>query len=110
MSDWSFKFTSGVTGNWPVTGSGEPEEPMFLERLFGSEAELALHRNMLWAYGVPSVARYPMDGMLGKVVLGQSGFGMDIFVPASMLEDAKNIISPSENDIINEEEKSNELP
>ncbi len=112
--EWSFKFTSGVTGNWPVTASGQPETPAFLERVFGSETELALRRNMLWAYGVPSVSRYPLDGALGKVILGQSGFGMDIFVPESMLEDAKNIIKPaeneSENEIIYEEENQNELP
>lgn len=112
--EWSFKLPSSVTGNWPVTASGQPETPVFLERTFGSETELALRRNMLWAYGVPSVARYPMDGMLGKVVLGRSGFGMDIFVPESMLGDAKNIIDPSENESINEsiyeEENQNELP
>ncbi len=102
--NWGLSF-SGVTGKWPEAESGEPEEPAFLERLFGNETELALRRNMLWAFGVPTVARYPMDGALGKVVLGQSGFGMDIFVPASMLEDAENIINSTENDIINEEEK-----
>ena len=102
--EWSFKYTSGVTGDWPKGPSGEPEAPAFLERLFGNETELTLTRNMLWAYGVPSVGRYPMDGTLGKVILGQSGFGMDIFVPESMLEDAKNIISTNGNDIINEEE------
>ncbi len=105
---------SGVTGNWPVTASGEPETPAFLERAFGNETELALRRNMLWAYGVPSVGRYPMDGTLGKIVLGQSGFGLDIFVPESMLEDAKNIISgdvsADEIENITEEENQNELP
>lgn len=102
--EWSFKYTSGVVGHWPSTPSGEPEPPVFLERIFGNETELALHRNMLWAYGIPSVGRYPMDGTLGKVILGQSGFGMDIFVPKSQLEDAENIISTTENDIIIEEE------
>ena len=108
--DWSFEYTSGITGNWPPDANGQPEAPAFLERICGSETEITLTRNMLWAYGVPSVGRYPLDGALGKVILGQSGFGMDIFVPKSMLEDAKNIISTSENDIINEEENQNELP
>ena len=108
--EWSFKYTSAVVGTWPKGPDGQPEEPVFLERVFGNETELVMTRNMLWACGVPSVGRYPSDGVLGRVILGQSGFGMDIFVPKSMLEDAKNIISTSENDIINEEENQNELP
>lgn len=113
MSNWGLNFSS-VTGNWPVTDSGEPESPAFLERVYGNETELALRRNMLWAYGVPSVARYPMDGALGKVVLGQSGFGMDIFVPESMLGDAENIIGGEDSaeieiDQINDNEEENEL-
>ncbi len=98
MGDWSFHYKSGVVGNWPVTPSGEPEEPVFLERLTGSESEIGLEQNMLWAFGVPSLSRYPMDGVLGKVVLGQSGFGKDIFVPRPLLEDAKNIISADFSD------------
>ena len=96
--DWSFKFESGVVGDWPYNGFGEPEKPAFLEHIFGSEPELMLERNMLLSFGVPTVARYPMEGTLGKVVLGMSGTGMDIFVPESMLEDAKNIISYKTSD------------
>ncbi len=103
--EWSFKYTSGIVGAWPVGPDGQPEEPVFLERIFGNETELVMTRNMLWACGVPSVGRYPSDGVLGKVILGQSGFGMDIFVPKSTLEDAKNIISATNNDIFNEEEQ-----
>ena len=109
--DWSFKYLNGVTGSWPPDANGQPEEPAFLARLCGNETEIVLTRNMLWAYGVPSVGRYPLDGALGKVILGQSGFGMDIFVPKSMLEDAKNIISTNENDIQSEEEENqHDLP
>ncbi len=106
MDGWTVNFKTGIIGNWPVTPSGEPEEPVFLERKTGSESEIGLEQNMLWAFGVPSLSRYPLDGALGKVVLGQSGFGKDIFVPKSMLEDAKNIISADYSDIenINEEE------
>ncbi len=109
MGDWSFEREKGVTGVWPRDARGEFEAPAFLEHIFGSETELALRRNMLLAYGVPTVCRYPGEGVLGKVVLGTSGFGMDIFVPESMLQDAKNIISPAENDILMEEENTNEL-
>ena len=99
MGDWSFKMERGVVGDWPRDQQGEFEPPAFLEHRFGNETELALERNMLWAYGVPSVAQYPKDGALGKVVLGQSGWGMDIYVPESQLEDARNIIHPENSEI-----------
>ena len=40
------------------------------------------------------------NGHLGRLVLGISGYGVDIYVPKSMLEDAKKLI---EEDMINEE-------
>ena len=107
MSDWSFKSEHGVVGEWPLV-NGEPVPPAFLENIFGNESELALERNMLWAFGIPTVCRYPGDGMLGKVVLGASGFGLDIYVPETMLEDAKNILSSQPDDI--QEEDTHELP
>ncbi len=98
MGDWSFDRDRGVVGQWPRDARGEYERPAFLEHVFGSEPELALERNMLLSFGVPTVCRYPLDGTLGKVVLGMSGTGMEIFVPESMLEDARNIISYNAND------------
>ena len=49
--------------------------------------------NMLEAYGIPCLKRYPGDGSFGKVVLGMSGQGTEIYVPRSMLEDAAALVS-----------------
>ena len=43
----------------------------------------------------------PGDGSFGEVFLGSSGFGVDIYVPETMLEDAQNIVSA---DILEDEE------
>ena len=45
--------------------------------------------NMLEAYGIPCLRDYPGDGSFGKVVLGMSGQGTDIYVPESRLEEAR---------------------
>ena len=60
----------------------------------GSEESITI--SMLHAFGIPVLQRYPGDGQLGKVVLGFSGYGSDLYVPESMLEQAKELIAPSE--------------
>ena len=52
--------------------------------------------NMLEAYGIPAIKNYPGDGEFGKVILGMSGLGTDLFVPESMYEDAVNLINNTE--------------
>ena len=104
--DWYFDNQGSVLGDWPRDAAGTPVAPAFLEHIFGNETELAMERNMLASYGIPTVCRYPGDGTLGKVVLGVSGYGLDIYVPETMLEDARNILSCdlSEADIPGEPE------
>ena len=48
---------------------------------------------MLEAYGIPCLKRYPGNGSFGKVILGMSGQGTEIYVPKSMLEDAAALVS-----------------
>ena len=54
--------------------------------------------NMLEAYGIPCVRDYPGNGSFGRVIMGASGTGVDIFVPKSMLETAQKLIEGVEND------------
>ena len=48
--------------------------------------------NMLEAYGIPCLRSFPGDGGFGRVIMGASGTGVDIFVPKSMLEEATMLI------------------
>ena len=73
---------------WPKDGSGEPEEPVWLCRCNCLDLSDQLRMNMLEAYGIPCLRDYPGNGSFGKVVLGMSGQGTDIYVPESRLEEA----------------------
>ena len=77
---------------WPKGPDGEPEEPAFLVNCTQLDLKAEMVRNMLDAYGIPSTARYPGDGVFGKVMIGMSGSGVDIFVPKSLLADAQELL------------------
>ena len=48
---------------------------------------------------IPYVKRFPHYGGFGNLMMGMSAEGVDIFVPETMLEEAKNILEgESENE------------
>ena len=88
MSD-EVKLTWGKTEHdlserWPKDAGGKMD----------TNAEADMLCSMLRAYGIPVLRKYEGDGAFGKVVLGTPGHGTGLYVPASMLEDAKNLIRP----------------
>ena len=88
---------------WPKTPDGEPEEPVFLVNCPQLDFQADMLRNMLEAYGIPSIQRYPGDGAFGKVMIGMSGSGVDIFIPKSSLADAQELLKGEpENDELQE--------
>ena len=57
------------------------------------------------AYGIPVMKKYDeKDGTLGKVLFGTPSGGVGLYVPESMLEDARNLLAPVEESTRNEEE------
>ncbi len=95
MGDYGIHFDTGITGDWDTDDLGNKVPPAFLEHIGGSAIDLALERSMLAAFGIATVCKYPNNGELGNVVMGFSGGGVDIFVPETKLEDARNILSGS---------------
>ena len=96
MSDngnWSRSLPGGLYERWPKDASGEPEEPVLLTTAINLNLVDELTVNMLEAYGIPCLKRYPGNGSFGKVILGMSGQGTEIYVPKSMLEDAAALVS-----------------
>ena len=84
MSD-EVKLTWGKTEHdlserWPKDAGGKNEQPAFLTRVMDTNAEADMLCSMLRAYGIP--------------VPGRAEHGTELYVPASMLEDAKNLIRP----------------
>ena len=82
---------------WPKLENGEPVPPALLTTCGGADLEENLLVNMLEAYGIPALVRYPGDGAFGKIVLGVSGTGCSIFVPETMLEEAKDLMEEDNN-------------
>ena len=91
--EWSRALHGELYERWPKDENGEPEEPVFLGTAVNLNLFDELTVNMLEAYGIPCLKRYPGDGSFGKVVLGMSGQGTEIYVPRSMLEDAAALVS-----------------
>ena len=86
---WAF----GTDGpQWPVDGSGQKEKAVRLMNSFDSAADSDMTISLLAAYGIPCFKYYDLDGGAGKVINGFSGYGASLYVPASLLEDAKEIL------------------
>ena len=90
--EWGRSIFDPVSERWPKDGSGEPEEAALLCSTSNTDLSDELTVNMLEAYGIPCVRSFPGDGSFGRVILGASGTGVDIYVPKSMLEDAKTLL------------------
>ena len=106
MKNWSFGVNMNDLGNWPHDENGEPVAPAFLEHLPSLQMEAEVDMNLLQAYGIPVIPQYPNDGSFGRIIIGIPGGGVDLFVPETLLEDARNILS---GDIIEDEEQREDL-
>ena len=88
---WGRLIRGELYERWPKDENGEPEEPVFLGTAVNLNYFDELTINMLEAYGIPCLRQYPGDGSFGKLILGMSGQGTEIYVPKSMVEDAANL-------------------
>ncbi|MDR1130876.1 MAG: hypothetical protein LBL15_00460 [Oscillospiraceae bacterium] len=82
---------------WPKQDE-KPEAPAFLKHCTSVDMEDEMLIGLLSAYDIPSVRRYPANGGFGLVVLGMSGEGADIYVPASRLDEAAALIGGMSDD------------
>ena len=78
--------------SWPRKENGETEEPAYLCTRTCSDMADQLTVSMLKAYGIPCLCMERAEGGLGRVVLGISGYGVEIYVPETLLNDAKTLI------------------
>jgi hypothetical protein len=89
---WARDLPGDVLRNWPRKDNGEPVPPAFLTHRSGVDMDDTVLISMLEAFGIPCLRRYPNDGEFGKLILGLSGTGVDIYVPETLLEDAHELI------------------
>ena len=92
MENWSFTGRPDVPA-WPKDESGRDEKAALLRQTFDSPADADTVISLLSAYGVPCFKYYDREGGAGKVINGFSGFGVGLYVPASMAEDAQNLLA-----------------
>ena len=95
---WGLAGYNSLSERWPKNEYGEPEHPAFLCNCKNHDMGDELKINMLEAYGIPCLRVYPGDGSFGKLVLGMSGLGTDIYVPHSMLKDATALCEEENNE------------
>ena len=88
---WGEFMDGALLERWPRSAEDEPEEPAFLCARPSVDLSDKLLMNMLQAYGIPSLCVERGNGNLGRLYLGISGYGTDIYVPESLLEDARQL-------------------
>ena len=69
-----------------------------LEARSSTDLSDQLTMNMLQAYGIPCLSMERGNGSLGRLILGISGYGVDLYVPESMLADAGKLIEEDEHE------------
>ena len=92
MENWSFSGTPDVPA-WPKDAAGQDEKAVLLKQTFDSAADADTIISLLSAYGVPCFKYYDREGGAGKVINGFSGFGVSLYVPASRLEEAQELLT-----------------
>ena len=90
--EWGKVFPGDLLKKWPRGADGETIRPVFLKHCSSVSMDDELTISLLDGYGIPCIREYPENGVIGRVVLGMSGYGMDIFVPETMLKDALELL------------------
>lgn len=88
-----WKFGKDKGPEWPIGEDGEPVAPVYLKHIPFGQLELEMELSLLAAYGIPCVGQNPNNGSFGKMIMGDPPSGTEIYVPETMLEDARNILN-----------------
>lgn len=98
VADWVLSFKDSLSDNWPYLENGQPEKAALLAHRTAVNMEDKLLVNMLSAFDIPVITNYPGDGGAGKVILGMSAYGTDIYVPESFLVEAQALLEGTIDD------------
>lgn len=96
--EWGRNLPGELLEKWPKDESGAPVGAAFLTSSAQLDLADTVIRSLLEAYGIPCVIRYPNNGGFGNLMLGVSAEGVDIYVPETLLADAKNILEGEAQD------------
>ena len=91
--DFWAKSDKTLPARWPRDGSGQPEKAARLDIQWELDSRADLTVSLLESCGIPAF----QNGSLGKVLGGFAAQGVEIWVPASRLEEAQAILdAPAE--------------
>lgn len=76
---------------WPKTADGSPEQAVRLTRQSELDSIADITLSLLEGCGIPAFK----VGCQGKVILGFAGLGVEIYVPASRLAEAQELLENS---------------
>ena len=96
--EWGRDLPGELLEKWPKDESGEPVPGARLTRCTQLDMGDAILTGVLDSCGIPYYRRYPHYGGFGNIILGMSAEGVDIYVPETMLEEAKNILEGESQD------------
>jgi hypothetical protein len=82
---------------WPVDEAGQQERGAKLTFAKNS-VEVEVQQSLLAAYGIPSIAQLPNQGFFSGVVFGGPLLGATLYVPASRLAEAEELLSAKPDD------------
>ena len=86
--DFWAKADKTLPARWPRDGSGQPEKAARLDIQWELDSRADLTVSLLESCGIPAF----QNGSLGKVLGGFAAQGVEIWVPASRLEEAQAIL------------------
>lgn len=87
--DFWARADQSLLDRWPKDANGEPEraEKLTLQSELDSRADIIL--SLLEGCGIPAFKA----GTQGRVILGFAGLGVEIYVPASRLEESQALLA-----------------
>ena len=95
MADSNWSFSKNNMPPWPNGADGQPVPPVYLTHLSEVDFEGQIVSSLLTSAGIPVVSQYPLGGEFGRVIMGMSGTGRDLYVPETMLEEARGLLTAS---------------
>ena len=81
-------------GIWPTYDDGSPVKPVRLMTVTGNQLDYQMVITQLQSFGVPVVGTFTADGTLSKLIFGFAGSGMDVIVPETMADLARELLKP----------------
>ena len=96
VPSWGRRSPGELSRHWPKKENGEWEAPVYLCHCKGLDMDETMLVSRMESYGIPCLLQYPNDGEFGKLILGVSGSGVDVFVPESTWADACELLKEPE--------------